>query len=132
MMISKLTDQAALDTQPPAARVLSSWNGARTNYPRDLCIHELFEEQARLAPDATALVFEKSALTYAALDARANALARRLAALGVARETPVAIFAERSPDLIAALLAVLKAGGFYVPLDTACPRERLAFMLADV
>ncbi len=94
-------------------------------------IHQLFEEQAALRPDATALVFGEQSLTYAALNARANELAHRLIGLGVKADQRVAICVERSIDMIVGLLGILKAGGAYVPLDPAYPAERLAFMLDD-
>ncbi len=112
--------------------LLVEWNGTRREYPRDACVHELFEAQADRAPEAIALVAEERELTYRELDRQANQLARRLRTLGVGLETPVAIFMERAPETVIALLAVLKAGGAYVPLDVAYPRERLAFMLDDV
>jgi amino acid adenylation domain-containing protein len=95
------------------------------------CVHELFAKQARLHPDRVAVVFEKEQITYGELNHRANHLAQRLAQMGVGKETPVAIFMERSPWMIVAMLAILKAGGCYVPLDSNYPAERLAFMLSD-
>ena len=95
------------------------------------CLHELFEEQVVRAPDATAVTFEGSALSYNELNERANRLGHRLRALGVRDESLVALCLERSVDLVVAILAVLKAGGAYVPLDPAYPAERLAFVLED-
>ncbi|MFE6489748.1 AMP-binding protein, partial [Streptomyces sp. NPDC057757] len=94
-------------------------------------VPELFEAQAAATPEAIALVAGSTELTYAELNARANGLALRLAEAGVRAETPVALLLERSPALAVALLAVLKAGGSYVPLDDAQPQERLAAVLAD-
>ncbi|HEU5229109.1 MAG TPA: amino acid adenylation domain-containing protein, partial [Ktedonobacteraceae bacterium] len=111
--------------------VLHDWNDTQTPYPQHRCIHELFEEQVYLRPDAIAVVFEEQALSYRALDQCANRLARRLRDLGVGPEVPVGLCLERSLELIVSLLAILKAGGIYVPLDPAYPQERLAFMLAD-
>ncbi|MGP4045430.1 amino acid adenylation domain-containing protein [Streptomyces sp. 2A115] len=93
--------------------------------------HEQFEEWARRAPEQLAVLHGGTELTYRELDERANGLAHRLVACGVGPETPVGICLERSPDLIVALLAVLKAGGVMVPLDPGYPRERLALLLAD-
>ncbi len=101
------------------------------DYPRDGCIHQLFEQQVRANPDAIALVFENTSLTYAELNARANQLAHQLIALGVGPEVPVGICLERSLELVIGLLGILKAGGAYVPLDPDYPTERLAFILAD-
>ncbi len=103
----------------------------RSAVGRDLCLHELFEAQARRTPDAVALEAEEGRLTYAELNAQAGVLAGRLRRLGVAPEVLVAVFAERRMELVVALLAILKAGGAYVPLDPNAPRERTAFLLRD-
>jgi len=95
------------------------------------CLHELFEASAARTPDAPAVAFEGESVSYAELNARANRLAHRLAALGVGAETRVGLFLERGPETMVALLATLKAGGAYVPLDASYPAERLAVMLAD-
>jgi amino acid adenylation domain-containing protein len=95
------------------------------------CIHELFETQAERMPDATAVAFEASSLTYRELNRRADELACQLRALGVGPGVLVALFLERSLDIVVAMLGVLKAGGAYVPLDPAYPRKRLAYMLED-
>jgi amino acid adenylation domain-containing protein len=94
-------------------------------------LHERFERQARLAPQAPALIAGSAVMTYGELDARADELAQRLRALGIAPEARVAVRLERSPELIAALLGVLKAGGVYVPVDPAYPRERIDFLVED-
>jgi amino acid adenylation domain-containing protein len=94
-------------------------------------IHELFETQVERTPDAVAVVFEESSLTYRELDRRADRLARQLRALGVGPDVLVALFLERSLDMVVGMLGVLKAGGAYVPLDPRHPRKRLAYMLAD-
>jgi amino acid adenylation domain-containing protein len=95
------------------------------------CIHALFEHAAAAHPDRTALLHAGTAISYAALNARANRVAHRLRALGVGPEVPVAVFLPRVPELVAALLGVLKAGGAYVPLDPAYPPQRVAGMLDD-
>jgi acyl transferase domain-containing protein/non-ribosomal peptide synthetase component F len=95
------------------------------------CLHHAFEARAREAPAAPALVCAEEVLTYGELDSRAGRLARHLRCLGVGPEMPVGVCAHRSADLVVALLAVLKAGGAYLPLDPAYPRERLAFLLGD-
>jgi surfactin family lipopeptide synthetase A len=108
---------------------LASWNATRVEYPAELCAHQLFEAQARATPEVLALVFEGEALSYRQLNARANRLAHRLRSIGVGPESAVGICVERSIDMVVALLGVLKAGGAYLPLDPAYPRERLAYML---
>ncbi|ARU63542.1 hypothetical protein CBW65_22930 [Tumebacillus avium] len=113
------------------AMLLEGWNHTATPYPSDRSIQELFEEQAAKTPDAVAVVFGEEQLTYAQLNLRANRLARRLQALGVKPETAVGVCLERSAELVVALLAIVKAGGLYVPLDPNYPQERLAFMLED-
>src|ERR1044072_7583386 len=95
------------------------------------CIHELFESQVDATPDAIAVVFEGRQLTYRELDQRATRLAGELRRLGVAAETPVTICVDRSFDMIAGVLAILKAGGCYVPLDPTYPAERLAWMIEN-
>ena len=117
----------------PAERhqVLNEWNNTEKSYPRDQCIHELFEEQAARTPDATALVWGTERWTYRQLDERANRLAHRLRHLGVKPETPVAIYASRTPATVAALFGILKAGGAYIPLDPAYPADRVRYMLED-
>ncbi|MCL7422702.1 MAG: amino acid adenylation domain-containing protein [Methylobacter sp.] len=118
---------------PEAERrqVLYDWNATRADYPQAFCIHELFEAQVRNTPGAVALVFEDQELSYAELNARANRLAHYLRGLGVKPDDRVAICLERGFELVISLLAVLKAGAAYVPLDPAYPEERLAFMLED-
>jgi len=112
-------------------RVLYDWNATQADYPRDRCLHELFEAQAAQQPDAVALVFEDQALSYAELNARANQLAHHLRRLGVGPDVLVAVCTERSLEMVVGLLGILKAGGAYVPLDPAYPEDRLAYMLAD-
>ncbi len=112
-------------------QLLQAWNETATDYPRNRCIHELFEAQAKLRPDALAIDFGGRSLTYRELDERADQLAGHLQQFKVGPDLPVAICVERSVDLIVGLLGILKAGGAYVPLDPATPKDRLAFMLAD-
>ena len=111
---------------------LERWNDTRTSRPEaDRCVHELFEEQALRTPEAVALAMDDRSVSYADLNARANRLALQLRELGVGPDVPVAVCMERSPELPLALLAVLKAGGAYAPLDPAYPAERLRFMLEE-
>ena len=122
-----------LDVLPPTERnqLLIEWNATAAEYPKDKCIHELFEEQVSRDPAATAVIYEDQSLTYGELNARANRLAHHLRNLGVKPDAPVAICVERSLEMVVGLLAILKAGGCYVPLDPEYPAERLAFMLKD-
>jgi amino acid adenylation domain-containing protein/non-ribosomal peptide synthase protein (TIGR01720 family) len=126
-------------TEAERHHMLIEWNGTQTAYPQDQCIHQVFEAQADLTPDAVAVVLagetEKegtnSTLTYRELNRRANQLAHYLQSLGVGSETLVGICVERSLEMIVGLLGILKAGGVYVPLDPTYPQERLAFMVED-
>jgi amino acid adenylation domain-containing protein len=113
-------------------QLVVDWNHTSVSFPRDCCIHELFEEQAAWHPERVAVLFQNEQLTYRELNARANRLAHRLRALGVGPDTLVGICLERSLETVIALLATLKAGGAYVPLDPAYPPQRLAFMIADM
>jgi natural product biosynthesis luciferase-like monooxygenase protein/amino acid adenylation domain-containing protein/non-ribosomal peptide synthase protein (TIGR01720 family) len=112
-------------------RVLVEWNATRTAYPRERTVHSLFEAQASRTPEAVAVVYGGTVLTYAELERRANQLAHRLRTLGVGRGATVGLCVERSADLVVGMLGILKAGAAYVPLDPAYPRERLAWMLVD-
>ena len=111
-------------------QVVEAWNDTAAPYPV-ACIHHFFEAQAEFTPDALALVSGDETVTYRALDERANRLARHLAALGAGPEARVAICLERSVGMVAAMLAALKAGAAYLPLDPAYPAERLAYMRDD-
>ncbi|TAN49508.1 MAG: hypothetical protein EPN21_11655 [Methylococcaceae bacterium] len=102
-----------------------------TALPATNTLHQLFEQQAERTPDAVALVYEAQQLSYRELNQQANQLARQLRQLGVAGDIPVGICAERSLELVVAMLGVLKAGGAYLPLDPDYPQERLAAMIED-
>ena len=110
-------------------QVLVAWNDTGADCPTTLCIQQLFEAQAERTPDAIAVVLEHEQLTYSELNRRSNQIAHHLQALGVGPEIPVGICLEPSADMIVGLLGILKAGGVYLPLDPAYPKERLAFML---
>ncbi|MCA1372779.1 MULTISPECIES: non-ribosomal peptide synthetase [unclassified Bradyrhizobium] len=112
-------------------RVLDTWNETATPFPSESCIQDLFAEQVRRAPDAIALAYEDVRLSYSELDARANRLARHLITLGVVPDQPVAICLPRGIAMVVSLLAVLKAGGAYLPLDPAYPAERLRQIVDD-
>ncbi len=123
----------ALEVLPEAERtlLLKTWNATETIYPDQLCIHQLFEQQVEQTPDAIALVYEDETLSYAELNSRANRLAHQLIALGIVPDQPVAICVSRSPAMVVGVLAILKAGGSYVPLDPVYTGERLAHILTD-
>ncbi|HEV7129225.1 MAG TPA: non-ribosomal peptide synthetase [Ktedonobacterales bacterium] len=112
-------------------RQLTRWNATRQDYPPRPCIPELIASQARAVPEALALAMASQVLTYQELNQSANRMAHHLQKLGVGPETLVAVCLERSPSLVVSLLAVLKAGGAYLPLDPSYPAERLSYMLAD-
>lgn len=135
-------------------QVLVDWNQTATEYPREKTVAELFAEQAGRNPDSIALVFQHRAgcgcekcqgavraeggavplterMTYGELNGRAGELARRLGVAGVTRESRVGLYAERSVEAIVGMLAILKAGAAYVPVDPAYPAERAAYMLED-
>ncbi|KAK3805040.1 MAG: syringopeptin synthetase b [Benniella sp.] len=111
--------------------LLRKWNTTHQDYPADLCIHHLFEQQVERTPHAIALVFNGESMTYTELNNHANTLAYHLIELGIQPDSLVAICVERSFAMIIGVIAVLKAGGAYVPLDPAYPKERLAYILED-
>jgi amino acid adenylation domain-containing protein len=123
--------QLPLLTAPEQHQLLLEWNNTKTGSASDACIHQLFEAQVKRSPDATAVVFDEERVSYDELNQRANRLAHYLRARGVGPEVRVAIMMSRSIEMIVSLLAILKAGGVYVPLEPQYPQERLAFMLAD-
>ncbi|KAF3889903.1 MULTISPECIES: non-ribosomal peptide synthetase [Nostocales] len=112
-------------------QILVEWNNTYIEYPDDKCIHQLFEDWVQKSPDAIALVFGDVETTYRELNQRSNQLAHYLQQRGVGIEVLVGICVERSVDAIVGLLAILKAGGVYVPLDPNYPQERLNFILED-
>ncbi|RVG81694.1 amino acid adenylation domain-containing protein, partial [Sinorhizobium meliloti] len=122
-----------LDILPAAERtyLLEDLNRTAADYPSERCIHELFEQQVRRAPEAVALVHEDEELSYGELNARANRLAHHLITLGVRPGDCVATMLDRSVALVVAQLAILKAGGVYVPVDRALPSARQEWLLAD-
>jgi len=123
--------QLEILTEQERSELLFGFNNTAKDYPRDLCVHELFEQQVERTPDAVALVFEDQQLTYAELNARANRLARYLRSKGVGTQTSVGLCLERSLDLVVSILGILKAGATYVPLDAEYPTKRLEHMLKN-
>jgi amino acid adenylation domain-containing protein len=123
--------EATILTADEKHQLLTRWNDTKREYPKDKCIHELFETQVEKSPDAVAVVYEDQQLTYRELNRRANQLAHYLKKLDVGPEVLVAICMARSLEMIVGLLGILKAGGAYVPLDPEYPKDRLALMLED-
>jgi amino acid adenylation domain-containing protein len=127
----RLISEYALDTAEERRQWLQRGIGLTTDYERDYCVHEIFEVQAAQNPAAVALAFEDRQMSYGELNDHANALAARLAAAGIGVNNVVGLCLERSMDMIVALLAILKTGASYVPLDPANPWGRKALILED-
>ncbi len=123
--------QIAMLSKAERLRMLEEWNKTAFDYPHTQCFPELFEAQVHQTPEAIALSMEGAAMTYDALNARANQIARLLRSIGMGPQTVVGLCLQRSIEMVAALLAVLKAGGSYVPLDPDYPRDRVRFMVED-
>jgi microcystin synthetase protein McyB len=111
--------------------LLVDWNPTHSEYPRDKCVHELFETQVERTPAAIALASIKEDLTYWEFNRQANRVAHHLRSLGVTPDMPVGVCMERSVEMVVGLMGILKAGGAYVPLDPAYPPERIRFMVED-
>ncbi|HVG20351.1 MAG TPA: amino acid adenylation domain-containing protein [Blastocatellia bacterium] len=120
-----------LMTEQELRRARVDWNDTKVSYEHETCVHHLLEAQAARTPDAVAVVFNGEGLTYRELNERANQLAHHLRRLGVGPGVLVGICLDRSVEMIIALVAALKAGGAYLPIDAEYPKERLAFMLKD-
>ncbi len=125
---------AELPLLSPAERhqIVTDWNDTRAPFAAGACLHDLFEAQVAQAPGATAAVCAELVLTYAQLNGRANQLAHHLVSCGARRGSLVAIYLERSPEMLVAVLGVLKAGAAYVPLDSAWPESRIAWILSTL
>ncbi|MBD2278683.1 non-ribosomal peptide synthetase [Aphanizomenon flos-aquae] len=124
-------DQLPILTAVEQQKLLVEWNDTQVDYPVGKCLHHLFEQQVELTPDAIAVVFDDQQLTYEQLNTQANQLAHYLQSLGVKSENLVGIYLERSLSMTVVLLAVLKAGGGYVPLDIDYPQQRLTYISED-
>ena len=120
-----------ITTPAEEEQLQAAFNSQVADYPRNKTIIDLFDRQVLLTPDAVAVVFESTQLTYHELNSRANQLAHYLRKLGVREDTLVPVFLERSEQMIIAMLGILKAGGAYVPIDPEYPQERVRFMLTD-
>lgn len=123
--------EVELLTEAEKNRLLYELNNTQVEYPRDRTVVELFEQQVARVPENIALIYEDREITYRQLSERSNHIAARLQGLGAAPGTRVAFFAARRPDTIATILAILKTGAAYVPLDPTYPAERLRFMVQE-
>jgi non-ribosomal peptide synthetase component F len=139
--MSKLLEEIAVDLDRQVGRLpifdatereqlTSAWTDSR-HYPAHKCIHELFEDQVERTPEKIALVFEELEMSYAELTQRSNQLARYLKRMGVGPDVLVGLCIDRSLEMVISILAILKAGGGYLPLDPRYPKDRLGFMLSD-
>ncbi len=113
-------------------QMLTEWNHTQADFSQQLCIHQLFEAQSLKTPDAVAVVFENQELTYQQLNHKANQLAHHLKQLGVKPGVLVAVYLERSLEMISAVLGILKAGGAYVPLEPSFPKARIQLLLSSL
>jgi amino acid adenylation domain-containing protein len=129
--LNRRVGQLSMLSDAERQQLLFDWNQTSESYRSPVCLHQLFSEQAKRTPEATAVVFENEQLSFAELENRANQLAHYLRRRGVGPEVLIGVCMERSVEMVVALLAVLKAGGAYVPLDPGYPPERLSFMLDD-
>jgi amino acid adenylation domain-containing protein len=118
-------------TSAEKRQILLDWNNTAVAYPRDVALNTFIEQQVERTPDSIALVYESERLTYRQINNRANQLAHALRKHGVGPDVLVGVCAERSVEMVIALLATIKAGGGYVPLDPEYPSERLETMLTD-
>jgi non-ribosomal peptide synthetase component F len=112
-------------------KLLLEWNDTAADYPKDKCIHQLFEEQVEKTPDNIAVVFEGTELTYRELNNKSNQLGHYLQTKGIKPDSLVGICVDRSLEMIVGLLGILKSGGAYVPIDPTYPEERISYMLED-
>jgi amino acid adenylation domain-containing protein len=127
----KSVSEYELNSKAELRKIVVDWNSTAFDNPRNRCLHRLFEEQAARSPDQIALIFGEQRLTYDGLNRHANQLARHLITQGVKKGVIVGVCMEISTDMIVALLAILKAGGTYVPLDPYYPKERIAYIIED-
>ncbi|MCB2298651.1 non-ribosomal peptide synthetase [Clostridium tagluense] len=112
-------------------KLLVEFNDTSADYPRDKTMHELFEEQVEKTPNNIAVVFEDKELTYRELNERANSLARKLREKGVGTETIVGVIVERSIEMIVGIMAILKVGGAYLPINPEYPEDRIDYILKN-
>ncbi|MGZ4123463.1 MAG: condensation domain-containing protein, partial [Tumebacillaceae bacterium] len=118
-------------TEAERHQLVGEWNDTMVEYPQDVCLHQLFEQQVARTPDAVAVVFEEQELTYRELNEQANRLAHYLQKQQVGPEVLVGVCMERSLEMVISLYGILKAGGAYVPIDPTYPSDRLSYLLED-
>ena len=118
-------------TRAEQHQLLVDWNNTQLDYPKDKCIHELFEDQVIQTPDAIAVADKNEQITYQELNTRSNQLAHYLKELGVGPQVVVGLCTKRSIEMVIGIMGILKAGGIYLPLDPSYPEQRLSFMLED-
>jgi len=111
--------------------LLSDFNDTQSDYPKDKCLHQLFEEQTLKTPDKIALKFDEMEFTYHQINSMANTIAYDLRKIGVAKNDVVALISKRSYHLVVAILGILKAGGAYLPVDYNYPQERIDYIIND-
>jgi amino acid adenylation domain-containing protein len=124
-------DETEYLSEEERRQVIYEWNETGAEYPRERCVHEMFEEQVRRGPEVTAVVCGEAVISYGELNRRANRLAHYLKKIGVAPGARVGICMERSLELVVAEIAILKCGAAYVAMDPEDPAERKQFMIAD-
>ena len=117
-------------TETERRQMLVEWNATEEAYPQKT-LHQLVKEQVDRSPDAIAVISEDGSITYRELDCRANGIAHRLEAMGIGPEAVLAVCLDRSIDMVAAFLGILKAGAAYLPVDVSYPADRIAYILQD-
>ena len=119
--------------KPKRHQILTEWNNTQVDYQyEEQCIHQLFEQQVEKTPEAVAVVFAEQKLTYQELNNRANQLAHFLSAKGISKGVHVPVLMDRSLELVIALLAIMKTGATFVPLDIYWPVERLQQIFSEL
>lgn len=129
--LNRRVGQLSMLSEGERQQLLFDWNQTSRSQRSGKCLHEIFSEQAKRTPEATAVVFEDEQLSFAELDARGTQLAQYLERLGVGPEVLVAICVERSLEMVVGMLGIIKAGGAYLALDPLYPADRISFMLKD-
>lgn len=128
---AKSVEEIPIQSEDEWRKLVKDWNPAQTDFPAHKTISQLFEEQAALMPERAAVIYEDQSLSFAELNQKANRLANYLLSLGVQTEDCVAICLERSAEILVAILAILKAGAAYAPLDSTYPAQRLQYILQE-